>query len=142
MKEFISQYLKYFVCFLSAGLFLACMPMPAIKFLGGAAQPSGGFFIIGWLGPLAGHFEWYANPLLLIAMIFLLKNRPTISCVLSLISLLLIFATQFRGCIIRDEGGACQAVAGYLIGWWLWVASAATLLIGSLFQGFIIPKAK
>ena len=46
-------------------------PRPEITIVDGWALPA-----LGWLGPLAGSFAWYANPMLLIAASRLARGEP------------------------------------------------------------------
>ncbi len=56
-------------------LFVVAVLLPAAQYEDG---PRAGFdmLVLGWIGPLAGHFGWYANPLLLTSWVLGLSRKP------------------------------------------------------------------
>jgi hypothetical protein len=89
------------------------------------------FMFLGWLGPLFGQFDWYANLLLILGFKNGWQHRFLRAEVYSALSLLLMLQTIVRGCVAMDESGSCTPVSAYLVGYWLWIASAITLIFGS-----------
>ena len=91
-------------------------------------------FLFGFLGPftsVAG-LSWLANPALIISWISFYKNRKT-SLIASILACC--FALFFRFCtqIRDDEGGFLHTITGYRAGYWLWLASSLTMLVGNLY---------
>ncbi len=82
--------------------------------------------------PLGATFTWLANPLLLASWLFLGKE-PGMALRLSLPATLLTLSFLLFGQIINDEAGHYTRITGYGPGYWLWVASAATAFLGSLY---------
>jgi hypothetical protein len=107
-------------------LLLACwvgsLAMPAIKTCYGGATSWGfgfAFLLIGWLGPLANQYEWFANPLFAIAVALLLAGkRPPIvlaAAAVLLAGLSVTFTTEYSD--IEEP------VCGHGPGFALWLAA-------------------
>lgn len=92
-------------------------------YVGEAREPNAAIqlLFVGWLGPVDGHFAWFANVFLLAALLKI--NRPRISLVFALIALA--FALSFLGYkqIIVSEAPSYGAIKSYGWGYALWVAS-------------------
>lgn len=76
---------------------------------------------------------WLANPALFCAWFYLRKKPETALTASSIASLL---ALSFLLCtnMINDESGDTYSpIIGYRIGYWLWLASALVMLVGSLY---------
>jgi hypothetical protein len=113
-------------------LFAMLLLQPALRIGTWPPEPSSSYLLVGWLGPLAGHFEWYANLLLVWACFTLGAGRSTTTIIVSICAFALMMETPFRGCIVRDEGGHCQAITEFMIGWRLLASIPFVLLIGGL----------
>jgi hypothetical protein len=84
----------------------------------------------GW-----GYLAWYANPVLLGSVIAYLLKRDWIAFVLAVVALALGLTTLGIDEMPRNEGGEKERVVGYQIGFYLWLASMAVILISSLIMG-------
>jgi hypothetical protein len=83
-------------------------------------------------------FTWLANPIILIALIILRDNKR-IALVLSISSTILIVAFLLFDKVINNEAGHYNKITELKLGYWLWLLSSMTILIGSL---IIIKKSK
>src|SRR5450830_1429913 len=63
----------------------------------------GGVLLLGWLGPLAGSFAWFANPLLIFAMYFS-KEKPSAAMVAAFFGFALALTTFCIKTIPSDNG--------------------------------------
>ena len=125
----------FFFVFISMGFWDACLFLPSLEIAHQSVPNTGGsYLMIGWIGPVGGNFEWYANPALVLSAYFLLKRWWPASMASAIIALALISILFFTRSMLADEGGARSVVTAFLIGYWLWVASAITLLIGAIVQ--------
>ena len=91
--------------------------------------------LVGWMGVLMLHppaMVWLANPTLFAAWAFIKKNQRT-SFILSVISLLIMLSFLLFDEIIVNESGASSKITAYGLGYWLWVFSAFTMVIGNAF---------
>ena len=100
------------------------------------------YLAMGWLGPLAGHFEWFANPMLLVAAIALWRGHPKTAFTCALVACLLVMLLPLRGTIYADEGGHRQAILDFRLGYWLWFAAPALLVIGAMFNLRPVPPSR
>jgi len=113
--------------------YLACLTLPAY-YIGAQFEPQMAYaaLMIGWLGPLDGHFSWYANPLFLLALIFV--NRPQRSSTLGFIAFALAVSFLFHKNIIVSEAPTYEVIISYGWGYGLWVTSLAVFSIGQLLR--------
>jgi hypothetical protein len=113
--------------------FLACLTLPGY-YIGEQFEPQMAYaaLMIGWLGPLDGHFSWYANPLFLLALIFV--NRPQRSSTLGFIAFALAVSFLFHKKIIVSEAPTYKVIMSYGWGYGLWVSSLAVFSIGQLLR--------
>jgi hypothetical protein len=124
--------------FASIGLFVIALTQTAFYQHARDPDPSSiGLFSIGWLGLLAGYFEWFANPLLIYSWMCALRRSFPRSAASAALALLLIVSFMRRTEVVWlwDNGEEHAAIEHYALGYWLWVASAALMLIVSLTQG-------
>jgi len=112
-------------------LYAACLGCPCLEFDTRPDVNGIEFLLIGWLGPISGQFDWYANPLLILGFKNALQSNFLRSGVYSLIALSVMLLTIVRGCVAMDESGSCTPVSAYLVGYWLWIASGITLIFWS-----------
>ena len=99
-------------------------------------------FFFGWFGVLAADpasFVWIANPLLFASWVKI-KKSTRIAFILSIISLTIMVSFLFAGEIIVSESGSLQKIISIKIGYWLWVFSAFTMVIGNTVLYFIKKK--
>jgi hypothetical protein len=120
----------------SVGLFLISLSQPAMLLDG---SKTGGrwecllLLCIGWIGIFGRVYAWLANPALAVAWIFLLIRRNGRAAVLLIISLGFALSFLYEKHWDRDESGSHTAtITGHGFGYWLWIASIATALVGSL----------
>jgi len=91
-------------------------------------------FTFGWSFILGGSTEsliWWANPLYITAIFFLVKNRK-ISIIFSLSALALASSFMFLNEIMTSESGQMSRITELKLGYKMWVLSFAVLLIGTL----------
>ncbi|MDN3695131.1 hypothetical protein QWZ06_24290 [Chryseobacterium tructae] len=88
--------------------------------------------LLGWAEMDGGGIAWMANPLLFIGAFFLLLKKTKISAVISLIAFGLTFCYLSVGEITVNEAGHKFPITGYGPGYFLWIASCFSLLIGSI----------
>lgn len=86
----------------------------------------------GWVGLFAGLLDWLANPLLAAAWASMVSSR-TRHAALPLAAASLAFALSFlrHDTIMTDEGGTYSTITAYGAGYWLWIGSIFTALVGS-----------
>ena len=89
-------------------------------------------FLLGWAESDGGFFVWLANPLLFISWITLLIKQVKISTAISLLAACLSLSYLFFGKITVNEAGHQYPIHSYGLGYYLWVASCLTLLIGNI----------
>lgn len=119
-------------------LFLVSLTQPG--FYGGHHPDTGfGLLLIGIFGVLAGQFAWFANPVLLLAWVWLWRSDPRCrgrDLKLALVALglalsFLLHSTTFNG-IGFTENRPPVPIVGYGLGYWLWLGSIAVVVFGSL----------
>jgi len=88
-------------------------------------------FLIGIVCLLFGmsYFAWYANPLILLSGIFLLKAKPAWAAGAAAIAMLLALTTFTIERIERNEAGTMAPVSGYGAGFYLWLGCTVVLLL-------------
>jgi hypothetical protein len=82
----------------------------------------------GWLGPLDGHFSWYANLFYFLA-VGKYKNKDT-STVLGMVGLLLAISFMAYHKIMVSEAPTYASITAYGMGYFLWVTSIGSFAIG------------
>src|SRR6266480_3199826 len=100
-------------------------------------------FLLGFVCLLFGfsYVAWYANPLFLLAIIFLLLKRPGIAVATSAASLILAVTTLLIRKAPFNEAGHMADVVGYGPGFYLWLASISAILLASVLST-TLSKAK
>lgn len=122
------SYLILLVCLI---LYLSSLPFTAVY--AKEHEMSGlACALLGWAEMDGGGIAWIANPLLFIGAFFLLLKQIKISAVLSLIAFGLTFCYLSVGEITVNEAGHKFPITGYGPGYFLWMASCFSLLIGSI----------
>lgn len=89
-------------------------------------------FILGWAAVFttAAGISWLANPLLFISWI-MIRRKPRLAMMCSVISFLLAGSFLLFDSILANEAGHSQAITGYRMGFWFWLASHLAMLIGT-----------
>lgn len=120
--------------FLSLLAFVVCLPLPAFTMTGNGytySNPSYEKLISGWLGPVIGVWEWYANPTLLFSWLLLRKKYFAFGAISATASLLVASAFLFRHTMIINEAGHSGTIVSKDIGYWLWILSIVIALFGN-----------
>jgi hypothetical protein len=123
--------------YLSISLFiisLACPCFDTNKEIGYIGQ-GGSLLLAGilWFMFASPGVVWLSNPLLLISWLSVGK-KPNRSFITSIIAILLAMCFLFYKDIIIDESGSnTTPIIAHKIGYWLWLASMLTMLIGNLY---------
>lgn len=114
----------------NAAVFACSLPFDAYTtaWEGESSTGAFGLLLIGWLGVPMGYFEWFANPLLLIAWICLWIRKPRHAIPLAVAACAIAVAFAFRDKILVNEAGYIGRIVSLDAGYWLWVASAAGTL--------------
>ena len=89
-------------------------------------------FLLGWAAIFStgAGICWFANPLLFVSW-FLLEKNLKIAMFLSMTSTLLAFFFLMFSSIVDNEGAIPHPIISYNAGYWLWVCSTVTMLIGT-----------
>ncbi|MBD3584047.1 hypothetical protein [Flavobacterium selenitireducens] len=88
-------------------------------------------FLIGWMNASDSFIVWFANPLYLLSVIFLIINK-NIAKYLGGLSLLLSLSFLILDEVLINEGGNIAKIQKYLIGYWLWVLSMFLIFLCTL----------
>mgnify|MGYP001599587821 CR=1 FL=1 len=96
--------------------------------------------ISGWAGLLYGGavLTWLANPLLFTSWL-LTRKKIRLSILLSLISSSISLSFLFFETIRGSEIEKYTKIISYELGYWLWLASSATMFIGNMLRLIITP---
>ena len=89
-------------------------------------------FVLGIFGMFIGGNEtltWFANPLLILA--WALVKYHKVSLLLSLLSTLTALAFLMFDEVVINEAGHSSIITSYDVGYWLWIASHAVMLLGN-----------
>jgi hypothetical protein len=113
----------------SGGLYLIALFCPAFDF----AEGNSGF-ILGFVCLLFGfeHLAWYANIPYFGSLVFLFLKRPVVAAALAAGAVALGLTTLGIEEVPKNESGTRTAVAGYGLGFYLWIASMLTVLFGAI----------
>ena len=125
----------------SALVFVVACCLPALEFKNSSAQNDIMLGLralaIGWSGFFAGILSWYANPLWLVAIVFSLMRKPTLSLCFGALAVIVAFTTfKILGRELpADEGNVTKmTVIKILPGCYVWLASLAITPLGALMQ--------
>jgi hypothetical protein len=88
------------------------------------------FLPFGALGALEGHFGWYANPLMLVAVF----ARRAVGVICALLAVALTIQTAFSFTELSFDGGVPDDVCGFGPGYYLWVACSVLVLVATLLK--------
>jgi hypothetical protein len=89
-------------------------------------------FILGWAELFDDGIAWLANPLFFIAIFFLLIKQVKISTVLSFLAVCMSLYYLSAETITVNEAGHRSPIVSYGPGYYLWIVSCLSLLIGNL----------
>ncbi len=108
-----------------------CGDSLAVLLMGGLGilAELGGLSDHGLQYPLGATITWLANPLLILAWFFALRDRKT-ALVLALAASALSAGFLLFKHVIGNSAESYSEVIGYAAGYWLWVASAWVLALG------------
>lgn len=95
-------------------------------------MPGWGVLLLGWLGPLAGSFAWFANPPLIFAMYFS-KEKPRAAKLAAFVGFALALTAFGLKTIPNDNGYA--TVLRFGAGYYLWLACFPAVLTASFLNG-------
>ncbi len=93
--------------------------------------------LFGW-----GNYPWFANPLLVVAYVFLFKRRYEAALILSGLGFVLGLSTLLIDEIPRDGSGRMTTVDGYGLAFYLWMASLLLTFIGTFLYYLIHQRKK
>jgi hypothetical protein len=96
-------------------------------------------FLFGLICLLFGfsYLPWFANPLFVLGVIFLLLKRFSLAVTASALSAILATTTLFIREAPYNEAGHMASVIGYGAGFYLWLAGICVLLLTSLLATFL-----
>jgi len=116
---------------ISFACYLVCLLFPGY-YIGEQFEPQLSVLTLawGWLGPLDGHWAWFANPLFFLALIY--SNQPRRSSLLGFAGLTLALSFLLYKRVIVSEAPTYAPIVAYGWGYGLWVASMAVLATGQL----------
>ncbi len=113
----LEKYSKYLI-YISIALYVLSLFFAGF-YVRSVQQPYGGVALyilaIGWIGIIAGHFSWLANPLIALALV-INKAKPKLAIVLSFSSLLFALSFLLHDQILTDEGGGTNKITSYGFG--------------------------
>jgi hypothetical protein len=117
---------------LSVVLFGVSLTQPAFLFgaAGRSTGPAWELLLVGWRGVSCGYVEWLANPVLVISWIMSVSRYRAGSAVLALTACGLMVTFLCRSSLQLPGAGPGVAVVSYRAGYWLWVMSAALMVLG------------
>jgi hypothetical protein len=76
-------------------------------------------------------FAWFANPALIATWVLMLFRKLRMAALWCAIAALVISLTfLLHGDMMKDEGGNRAQITAYGVGYWLWIASIVTAVIG------------
>jgi hypothetical protein len=127
------------VLFISMALFLLACACPALTFRrsSGDMESWPGFqaLMMGWLGLLFKQIAWYANPVIVLSLVFLLLRRWLTAMIIALVAFAIAANTLllFWRDLPADEGNVIKLRLEHLSpGFYFWVASIVTVIVGAI----------
>ncbi|MFG6460397.1 hypothetical protein ACG04Q_02360 [Roseateles sp. DXS20W] len=133
---------------LSVLLFVACLFNDAYGFKSsGTVKGTPAFFVllVGWYGVLVGgNIGWLANPALLGGWLGFIRGKRMLGLISTLLALALMLRYLVDPTVMLDENASQWQFDVYGLGYWLWLASAGTMLltyaVAALPTDFLTPK--
>ena len=137
--RFSKQYIQKGTLYLSVGLFVISLSREVFCTNNDCSGDWSGLAILfsgtfGFFLSPAG-FVWLANPLLFFSWRYI-KRDPKNTLITSIASSILAISFLFFKRIVADEAGSYYHITGYRIGYWLWLTSVITMLVGNLLVKF------
>ena len=127
------------VLFICLALFLIACVCPALTFRrsSGDVESWPGFqtLMMGWLGLLFKQIAWYANPVIVLSLVFLLFRRWLAAMIIALVAFAMAANTLllFSRDLPADEGNVIKLRLDHLSpGFYFWIASIVTVIIGAI----------
>jgi hypothetical protein len=119
----------------SIGLF--CLCLLGDGFYSHASRPDSAvsgwqLFLFGWSAIPHGGVAWLANPVIGVAWVLFSLKHPGRSAGLAVLALALMISFLFESKVTSIYSETSTVVADCGLGYWLWVASAFALLLGSI----------
>ena len=131
------------ICILSISIFAVALTQDGF-YLDHAPRnawaPGWGEFAVGWISLFSGTLAWLGNPLLIASWITLFRGRVKLSALLAFFSLLFMLSFLLNKRIVINEAGSESGIAGYGLGYWLWILSAL-VAVGGAWQARGTPAA-
>ncbi len=128
------RYAPHLALVLSMLLFVACLFNDAYGFKSsGTVKGTPAYFVllVGWYGVLVGgNLGWLANPALLGGWLGFVTSKRKLGAASTLLALALMLRFLVDPSVMVDENATQWMFDVYGLGYWLWLASAATLLLG------------
>lgn len=87
-------------------------------------------FLLGWMNIAGPGISWLANPALIISYVHHSRGKLKPALYYSLAALLLSLTFLLFREIIVSEAGHTGEITGYGLGYWLWLSSISTNVIG------------
>ena len=114
---------------LSKSLFIASLGFKTLILSKGDSS-----FLFGLICLLFGfsYLPWFANPLFVLGIIFLILKRFSLAVAASALSVILATTTLFIREVPYNEAGHMASIIGYGPGFYLWLGSISVLLLTSL----------
>ncbi|MDB5133274.1 MAG: hypothetical protein JWR02_3023 [Mucilaginibacter sp.] len=106
-----------------------CTIYHCVDSLAALISGTAGFFC-SWAGA-----TWLANPLLITSWI-LIKRNSKLSLITSLLASLIALSFLLFTKVLDNENGDLNEIISYKLGYWLWVSSSSTMLIGNTISYF------
>ena len=97
-----------------------------------SAVPGWQLLLFGWSAIPHGGAAWLANPVIGVAWALFFLKHPGRSAGLAALALALMISFLFESKVTSIYSETNTFVAEYGAGYWLWVACASTLLLGSI----------
>jgi hypothetical protein len=118
-------------------LYISCLFFDSFQIAGVEKPfaPSYEMFQVGWIAVLSGMLAWLANPLLYISWFFALLDKDKVTLITSMVAMALALSFMLHDTIVVKKTGetvATAAIVGYGLGYWLWLASAVFMALGSI----------
>jgi len=122
---------------LSISLFIASLGFKTLILSKGDSS-----FLPGWVCLLLGfeYLAWFANPLFMFGIVFLLLKRFSLALAASALSAILATTTFFIREAEYNEAGHTASVVGYGAGFYLWLSSISVLLLTSPLATLVTRK--
>lgn len=134
MRTFFLSFPKFAVL-ASVGLFCLCLINDGFYSHAsrpGSAVPGWQLLLFGWSAIPHGGAAWLANPVIGVAWALFFLKYPGRSAGLAALALALMIGFLFESRVTSIFSETSTFVAEYGPGYWLWVACASALLLGSI----------